>query len=100
MTRRWSFGEWTYDEDAASDESTLDSLVEAWLTGILGLLGISSGCDGTLRSGRIHSARSRTHESGIRFALGARPGLVQGLFILRGLRLALSGVLDWPLGGL
>ncbi len=74
------------------DLSTLDSLVESWVVGILSLVGVFLAAMG-LYGVVACIVRSRTREIGIRLALGARLGQVEGLFVFHGLVLALIGVL-------
>jgi putative ABC transport system permease protein len=74
------------------DLSTLDLIVESRLIGILSLVGVFLAAMG-LYGVVAYIVRSRTHEIGIRLALGAELRQVEGLFVFRGLKLALTGVL-------
>jgi predicted permease len=74
------------------DQSTFDMIVESRLTGALSLLGVFLAAMG-LYGVVAYILRSRTREVGIRLALGAGPREVQALFLLRGLKLAVLGVL-------
>ena len=74
------------------DLSTFDMIIESRLMGILSLVGVFLAAIG-LYGVIAFIVRSRTREIGIRLALGAGPRQVRGLFLLRGLRLALTGVL-------
>jgi len=81
------------------DLSTLHLILLSRLVGILSLVGVflaSMGLYGVI----AFIVRSRTREIGIRLALGAGPRQVKGLFLLRGLKLALTGVLVGVLGAL
>jgi predicted permease len=81
------------------DLSTFDVLLESQLTAILSLVGVflaALGLYGVV--GFI--VRSHTREIGIRLALGAGLRQVKALFLLRGLRLALTGVLVGVLAAL
>jgi predicted permease len=74
------------------DLSTWDLSVETRLLTVLSLVGIflaSIGLYGVV----AFVVTSRTREIGIRLALGAGPRQVRALFLLRGLRLVLTGVL-------
>lgn len=81
-----------YTTKSLLDLSTLDLMVESWLIGILSLVGVFLAAMG-LYGVVAYIVRSRTHEIGIRLALGAGLQQVQGLFVFRGLKLALAGVL-------
>jgi predicted permease len=48
----------------------------------------------------VYSVERRTHEIGIRIALGARRGQIMGMVVGRGLRLACVGAMLWTAGGL
>ena len=74
------------------DLSTLDLLVESRLIGLLSLIGVLLAAMG-LYGVVSYIVRSRTREIGIRLALGAGHLQVEGLFVVRGLKLALIGVL-------
>jgi putative ABC transport system permease protein len=74
------------------DLSTLDLLVESRLIGLLSLIGVLLAAMG-LYGVVAYIVRSRTREIGIRLALGAGHLQVEGLFVFRGLKLALIGVL-------
>ena len=74
------------------DLDTLDLLVESRLIGLLSLLGVLLAAMG-LYGVVAYVVRSRTREIGIRLALGAGHLQVEGLFVVRGLKLALIGVL-------
>ena len=74
------------------DESTLDLIVESRLIGLLSLIGVILAAMG-LYGVVAYIVRSRTREIGIRLALGAARYQVEGLFVFRGLKLALIGVL-------
>jgi hypothetical protein len=74
------------------DLSTLDLMVESRLIGLLSLVGVLLAAMG-LYGVVAYIVRSRTREIGIRLALGAGHYQVEGLFIFRGLKLALIGVL-------
>jgi putative ABC transport system permease protein len=74
------------------DLSTLDEMVESRLVGLLSLIGVLLAAMG-LYGVVAYIVRSRTREIGIRLALGAGLHQVEGLFVFRGLKLALIGVL-------
>jgi predicted permease len=74
------------------DLSTLDLLVESRLIGLLCLVGVLLAAMG-LYGVVAYIVRSRMREIGIRLALGAGHHQVEGLFVFRGLKLALIGVL-------
>ena len=81
------------------DLSTFDLTFESRLIAILSLVGVflaSIGLYGVV----AFIVGSRTREIGIRLALGADRRQVKGLFLLRGLRLALTGVLVGVLAAL
>jgi predicted permease len=88
-----------YTTRSLLDLSTLDLIVESWLIGILSLVGVVLAAMG-LYGVVAHVVRSRTREIGIRLALGAGPRQVEGFFVLRGLKLALIGVLVGVLAAL
>jgi predicted permease len=71
--------------------STYDLMLEFRLIGILSLVGVFLAVVG-LYGVVAFIVGSRTREIGIRLALGAGPGQVKGVFLLRGLRLVLAGV--------
>jgi len=71
--------------------STYDLMLEFRLIGILSLVGIFLAVVG-LYGVVAFIVGSRTREIGIRLALGARPGQVKSIFLLRGVRLVLAGV--------
>jgi len=73
------------------EHSTYDLMLEFRLIGILSLLGVFLALVG-LYGVVAFVVGSRTREIGIRLALGAGPGQVKGVFLLRGLRLVLAGV--------
>ncbi len=74
------------------DLSTFDLILESRLIGSLSLLGVFLAAIG-LYAVVGFVVRSHTREIGIRLALGAGLQQVKTLFLLRGLRLALAGVL-------
>jgi predicted permease len=71
--------------------STFDLMLEFRLIGILSLAGVFLAVVG-LYGVVAFIVGSRTREIGIRLALGAGPGQVKGVFLLRGLRLVLAGL--------
>jgi len=73
------------------DLSTYDLMLEFRLIGTLSLVGVFLAVVG-LYGVVAFIVGSRTREIGIRLALGAGPGQVKGVFLLRGLRLVLAGV--------
>jgi putative ABC transport system permease protein len=73
------------------DLSTFDLMLEFRLIGILSLVGVFLAVVG-LYGVVAFIVGSRTREIGIRLALGAAPGQVKGVFLLRGLRLVSAGV--------
>ena len=73
------------------DLSTFDLMLEFRLIGTLSLVGVFLAVVG-LYGVIAFIVGSRTREIGIRLALGAGPGQVKGVFLLRGLRLVLAGV--------
>jgi putative ABC transport system permease protein len=73
------------------DLSTFDLMLEFRLIGTLSLAGVFLATLG-LYGVVAFIVGSRTREIGIRLALGAGPGQVKGVFLLRGLRLVLAGV--------
>jgi putative ABC transport system permease protein len=73
------------------ERSTYDLMLEFRLIGILSLVGVFLAALG-LYGVVAFIVGSRTREIGIRLALGAGPGQVKGVFLLRGLRLVLAGV--------
>ena len=74
------------------DGSTLEMIMEFRLAGLLSLIGVLLAAMG-LYGVVAYIVRTRTREIGVRLALGARLQQVQGLFVMRGLKLALPGVL-------
>ena len=74
------------------DLSTFDLVYESRSIGILSLLGVFLAALG-LYGVVAFIVKSHSREIGIRLALGAGLRQVKGLFLLRGLRLALTGVL-------
>jgi putative ABC transport system permease protein len=73
------------------DLSTYDLILESRLLGTLSLVGVFLASIG-LYAVVAFIVGGRTREIGIRLALGAGRAQVKGLFLLRGLRLALMGV--------
>ncbi len=70
----------------------------AWLSGVLGVLALllaSIGLYGVMS----FVVTQRTHEIGIRVALGARPQQVIKVFLLQGLRMTVAGVVFGLLAG-
>jgi predicted permease len=88
-----------YTTKSLLDLSTLDLIVESWLIGILSLVGVFLAAMG-LYGVVAYIVRSRTREIGIRLALGAGLRRAQGIFVFRGLKLALAGVLVGVLAAL
>jgi len=81
------------------DLSTFDLVFESRLIAVLSLVGVFLAAIG-LYGVVGFIVRSQTREIGIRLALGAGLRQVKGLFLLRGLRLALTGVLAGVLASL
>jgi putative ABC transport system permease protein len=81
------------------DLSTYDLMLEFRLIGILSLVGVFLAAIG-LYAVVAFIVGSHTREIGIRLALGAGLREVKGLFLLRGLRLAVTGVLVGVLAAL
>ena len=81
------------------DLSTFDLVFESRLIAVLSLVGVFLAAIG-LYGVVGFIVRSQTREIGIRLALGAGLRQVKGLFLLRGLRLALAGVLVGVLASL
>jgi len=79
--------------------STFDLLMESRLIGALGLMGIFLASIGLYGVVAFIVSR-RTHEIGIRLALGARLWQVKELILFQGLRLAWAGVLAGVLAAL
>jgi predicted permease len=73
------------------EQSTYDLMLEFRLIGILSLVGVFLAVVG-LYGVVAFIVGGRTREIGIRLALGAGPGQVKRVFLLRGLRLVLAGV--------
>jgi putative ABC transport system permease protein len=84
--------------------SRMASLVASQLF-VMRLLALFAGIAITLAaigiySVLVYSVRQRTHEIGIRMALGARRSHIMGLILGRGLRLAVGGAVIGTAGGL
>jgi ABC-type antimicrobial peptide transport system permease subunit len=72
-------------------KSLLLPRISALLLGIFGAIGLTLGAIG-LYGVMSYSVRRRTHEIGIRMALGARPGGVLAIFMREGLMLTAVGI--------
>ncbi|MGC9969707.1 MAG: ABC transporter permease [Bryobacteraceae bacterium] len=72
-------------------ESLLLPRISAWLLGSFGAVGLILGVIG-LYGVMSYSVRRRTHEIGIRMALGARPGSVLAAILRQGLALTSVGL--------
>ncbi len=81
------FGTETMQEHLS--ESLLLPRISAWLLGSFGAVGLILGAIG-LYGVMSYSVRRRTHEIGVRIALGSRPGAVLAMVLRQGL--ALTGL--------
>jgi len=72
-------------------ESLLLPRISAWLLGSFGAVGLTLGAIG-LYGVMSYSVRRRTHEIGVRIALGARPGTVLAMVLRQGLVLTSIGL--------
>ena len=79
-----------FEETSAA--SLFPQRVAASLLGVLGAICVLLAGIG-LYSVMSYAVSQRTHELGIRMALGAKPGDVRGLMVSEGLRLAVPGLL-------
>jgi ABC-type antimicrobial peptide transport system permease subunit len=73
------------------DRAIFQERLVAWLSGTFALLALVVACIG-LYGLLAHEVARRTHEMGIRMALGASPVEVLGLVLGRGIRLVALGV--------
>ena len=73
------------------DQSLFQERLFARLSGLFGLLALLLACVG-LYGVMAYAVRARTHEIGIRLALGAGRGSVLGMFVREGLALAAVGI--------
>lgn len=73
------------------DKSLLLPRISATLLGVFGLVGLTLAAIG-LYGVMTYSVRRRTHEIGIRMALGAKPGRVLGMVVRQGLTLTAIGL--------
>lgn len=69
----------------------LPQRIAAWVVGMMGVLGLLLGAVGVYGVTAV-AVSQRTHEIGVRLALGARAGDVLGLMMRRGLRAPLVGM--------
>ena len=83
------FGTQTMQEHLS--ESLLLPRISAWLLGSFGAVGLILGAIG-LYGVMSYSVRRRTHEIGVRIALGARPGSVLAMVLRQGLALTSVGM--------
>lgn len=74
------------------NDSLLLPRMSAWLLGCFGSVGLTLGAIG-LYGVISYSVRRRTHEIGVRMALGARPGAVLAMVLRQGLTLTGIGLL-------